>query len=63
MVKSKKAIVSKVPGGVQLFHGGRGEVQLLIPLGPIETHITCDFPVESGPPVPPPPPLSGPVYE
>ena len=33
-------------GGVQLFSRG---VQLLIP---IETHITCDFPGGSGPPVP-----------
>ena len=34
-------------GGVQLFPGGSNS------LFPIETHITCDFPGESGPPVPP----------
>ena len=34
-------------GGVQLFPGG---VQMLIS---IKTHITCDFPEGSGPPVPP----------
>ena len=37
-----------VGGGVQLFPGGSNC------LFPIETHITCDFPVGgSGPPVPP----------
>ena len=35
--------------GVQLFPGGGG-VQMLIS---IKTHITCDFPEGSGPPVPP----------
>ena len=35
-------------GGVQLFPGGGG-VQMLIS---IETHITCDFPGESGLPIP-----------
>ena len=34
--------------GVQLFPGGSN---CLLPL---ETHITCDFPGGSGPPVPPP---------
>ena len=34
-------------GGVQLFPGGSNS------LFPIETHITCDFPGGSGPPVPP----------
>ena len=34
--------------GVQLFLGGSNC------LFPIETHITCDFPGGSGPPVPPP---------
>ena len=34
-------------GGVQLFLGGSNC------LYPIETHITCDFPGGSGPPVPP----------
>ena len=34
-------------GGVQLFPGGSNC------LFPIETHITCDFPGGSGPPVPP----------
>ena len=40
----------KVPGGggVQLFPGGGSNC-----LFPIETHITCDFPGGSGPPVPP----------
>ena len=37
-------------GGVQLFPGGGGGVQMLIS---IETHITCDFPGGSGPPIPP----------
>ena len=39
--------------GVQLFSGGGGGgggVQMLIS---IKTHITCDFPEGSGPPVPP----------
>ena len=36
--------------GVQLFPGGGGVVQMLIS---IKTHITCDFPEGSGPPVPP----------
>ena len=33
--------IQHFPGGVQLFPGGGGGFQLLIP---IETHITCDFP-------------------
>ena len=37
----------KVPEGVQHFPGGSNC------LFPIETHITCDFPGGSGPPVPP----------
>ena len=37
-------------GGVQLFPGGGGGGNCLFP---IETHITCDFPGGSGPPVPP----------
>ena len=37
-------------GGVQLFPGGGGGSNCLFP---IETHITCDFPGGSGPPVPP----------
>ena len=42
-------------GGVQHFSGGSnffqgGGVQMLIS---IKTHITCDFPMGSGPPVPP----------
>ena len=41
-------------GGVQYFSGGsnffQGGVQMLIS---IKTHITCDFPEASGPPVPP----------
>ena len=36
--------------GVQLFPGGGGGSNCLFP---IETHITCDFPGGSGPPVPP----------
>ena len=38
-------------GGVQLFQGGGGGggVQMLIS---IETHIICDFPVGSRPPIP-----------
>ena len=39
--------------GVQLFPGGGGWSNCLLP---IETHITCDFPGGSGPPAPPPPP-------
>ena len=42
---------SKGGGGVQLFPGGGGGSNCLFP---IETHITCDFPGGSGPPVPPP---------
>ena len=38
--------------GFQLFPGGGSNC-----LFPIETHITCDFPGGSGPPVPTPPPL------
>ena len=34
-------------GGVQLFQGGSNC------LFPIETHVICDFPGGSGPPVPP----------
>ena len=38
-------------GGVQLFPGGGGGgVQILIS---IKTHITCEFPGGSGPPIPP----------
>ena len=44
----------KVPEGVQHFPGGsnffQGGSNCLFP---IETHITCDFPGGSGPPVPP----------
>ena len=51
---SKKSIIFKVPEGVQHFPGG---VQLFAGgsncLFPILTHITCDFPGGSGPPVPP----------
>ena len=36
-------------GGVQHFQGGGGSNCLFR----IETHITCDFPGGSGPPVPP----------
>ena len=36
-----------VPGGSNFFQGGSNC------LFPIETHITCDFPGVSGPPVPP----------
>ena len=54
----KKSIIFKVPEGVQHFSGGGG-VQLFPERGgtnclfPIETHITCDFPGGSGPPVHP----------
>ena len=44
--------VKHFPGGSNYFQGGGG-VQLLICLFPIETHITCDFPGGSGPPIPP----------
>ena len=54
---SKKSIIfqgarggskfSRGGGGVQIFQGGSNC------LFPIETHITCDFPGGSGPPVPP----------
>ena len=40
--------VHHFPGGVSTFSRG---VQMLIS---IETHITCDFPGGSGPPIPPP---------
>ena len=40
--------VQHFPGGIQLFPGGSNC------LFPIETHITCEFPGRSGPPVPPP---------
>ena len=58
MVISKKLLFSKDSEGVQLFQGGElfrggggggGGVQMLIS---IETHITCDFPGGSGPPIP-----------
>ena len=44
--------------GSNIFQGGVGGAQLF-PRGsnclfPIETHLTCDFPGGSGPPVPPP---------
>ena len=40
--------VQHFPGGSNFFPGGSNG------LFPIETHITCDFPGGSGPPVPPP---------
>ena len=46
---SKKTIIFQGSRGVQLFPGGGGSNCLF----PIETHITCDFPGGSGPPVPP----------
>ena len=39
----------KVPEGSNILQGGGGPNCLF----PIETHITCDFPGGSGPPVPP----------
>ena len=48
----------KVPEGVQHFPGGGGSnffQRGFNCLFPMETHITCDFPGGSGPPVPPPP--------
>ena len=48
---SKKSIIYKVPEGVQHFPGGGGGGSNS--LFPIETHITCDFPWGSGPPVRP----------
>ena len=59
---SKKSIFFKVPEGVQHFPGGGGGGPTISRGGgggsnclfPIETHITCDFPGGSGPPVPPP---------
>ena len=47
---SKKTIIFQGSRGVQLFPGGGGGSNCLFP---IETHITCDFPGGSGPPVPP----------
>ena len=41
---------SKVPEVVQHFPGGGGPIACLFR---IETHMTCDFPGGSGPPVPP----------
>ena len=46
----RKLYFSKDPEGSQHFPGGWGGVQMLIS---IETHITCDFPGESGHPIPP----------
>ena len=47
----------KVPEGVQHFTGGGGsnffQGGRSNCLFPIETHISCDFPGGSGPPVPP----------
>ena len=41
--------VQHFPGGSNYFQGGGGSNCIF----PIETHITCDFPGGSGPPVPP----------
>ena len=41
---------SSIFGSPTFSRGGGGGVQMLIS---IKTHITCDFPEESGPPVPP----------
>ena len=56
---SKKIIIFQGSGGgptfsrgSNFFQGGGSNC-----LFPIETHIPCDFPGESKPPVPPPPPL------
>ena len=50
-------LFSRFQRGSNIFQGGGGRVQLF-PVGsnclfPIETHITCDFPRGSRPPVPP----------
>ena len=50
----RKLYFSKDPEGVKHFPGGGGPtfsrgVQMLIS---IETHVTCDFPRGSGPPIP-----------
>ena len=55
MVNFEENSFFKVPEGVQLFPGGGGSNCLF----PIETHITCDFPGGSGPPVHP----SGPALD
>ena len=47
-------------GGGQLFPGGGGGGSNC--LFPIETHITCDFPGGSGPPVPPLDPHLAAIY-
>ena len=55
MVNFKENSFFKVPEGVQHFPGGSNFFQGggSNCLFPIETHITCDFPGGSGPPVPP----------
>ena len=42
--------VQHFPGGSNFFSVGGGGVQMLIS---IVTHITCEFPGGSGPPIPP----------
>ena len=46
----KKTILMQGSRGSTFFQGGGRGVQLLIS---IETHITCNFPGESGPPITP----------
>ena len=58
MANFKEIYIFKVPEGVQHFPGGGGSNFFQGGGGsnclfPIETHITCDFPGGSGPPVPP----------
>ena len=51
---SKKSIIFQSFRGVPTFSRGRGRGPTFSNcLFPIETHITCDFPGGSGPPVPP----------
>ena len=57
---SKKSIFSRFQRGSNIFQGGGGGPTFSRGGGsnclfPIETHITCDFPGGSGPPVPAPP--------
>ena len=54
---SKKSIIFQGSRGGPTFSRGGGGGRGSSCLFPVETHITCDFPGGSGPPVPPPPPL------
>ena len=50
MVLLQRKLYFSKDRGVQLFPGWGGGVKVLIS---IETHITCDFPGGSGPPITP----------